>query len=47
MRHLRVFLALVFAVLGLSGAVPTPLAALRSEAQPNGDARSEAAARCP
>src|SRR5260221_10560601 len=44
MRHLRVFLALVFAALGLWGTVPKPLSAL-SEAQPAGDARSEAAAR--
>ena len=45
MRHLRVFLALVFAVLGLRGTVPQPLSALYSEAQPTGAARSEAAAR--
>jgi FG-GAP-like repeat len=45
MRHPRVFLALVFAVLGLWGTVSRPLSALYSEAQPSDDARSEAAAR--
>src|SRR5258706_14368419 len=45
MRHLRVLLALVFAVLGLGGTVPKPLSALSSKAPPTGDARSEAAAR--